>query len=58
MDDVWGKLFGGIKSMYFDSLASFRVKLSESERFRIDNGVKQDCIMSAWLFNVLYIWMQ
>ena len=37
--------------MYVDSLPCVRVKGGESEWFRIDNGVKQGCIMSPWLFN-------
>ena len=52
MYDVGGKLLGVIKSMYVDSLACVRVKGSESERFEIDRGVKQGCIMFPWLFNV------
>ena len=44
----------GIKSMYVDSSACVRVKGGENERFRIDNGMRQGCIMSPWLFN-LYI---
>ena len=45
----------GIKSMYVDSLACVRVKRVKggvSERFRIDSGVRQGCIISPWLFNV------
>ena len=42
----------GIKSMYVDSSACVRVKGGESERFKIDSGVRQGCIMSSWLFNV------
>ena len=49
MCDVGGKLLGGIKSMYVDSV---RVNGGVSERFRIDSGVRQGCIMSPWLFNV------
>ena len=47
-----GKLLNGIKSMYVDSLACVSVKEGESERFRIDSGMRQGCIMSPWLFNV------
>ena len=36
----------GIKSMYVDSSSCVRVKGDESERFRIDSGVKQSFIMS------------
>ena len=52
MYDVEGKLLGGIKTMYADSLACARVNGSESERFRIDSEVRQGCIMSPCLFNV------
>ena len=38
--------------MYVNSSACVRVKRGEIERFRIDNGVIQGCIMSNWLFNV------
>ena len=42
----------GIKSMYVDSSACVRVRGSESERFRIGSGVRQECIMSPWMLNV------
>ena len=51
-DVVGGKLLSGIKSMYVDSSPYVRVKWDESERFRIDSGVRQGCIMPSWLFNV------
>ena len=37
MYDVGSKLVGGITSTYVD---------------RIDSGVRKDCAMSPWLFNV------
>ena len=52
-----GKLLGGINSIYVDSLTCVRVKGVESERFRMDSGVRKDCIMFSWLFNA-YIWME
>ena len=52
MYDVGSKLLRGIKAMYVDSSACVRVKGGESERFRIDSGVRQGCIMSPCLFNV------
>ena len=38
--------------MYVNSSACVRVKGGESDRFRIDSGVRQRCITSPWLFNV------
>ena len=35
------KLLNGMKSMYVNSLVCVRVKGSESECFKIDNGVRQ-----------------
>ena len=59
MYDVSDKLLSGIMSMYVDSLACVRVKGVERERFRIDSGERQGCIMSPWLFNVCMDgWMQ
>ena len=52
MFDVGDKLLSQIKSIYVDSSGCFRVKGGESEWFMIDNGVRQGCIMSPWLFNV------
>ena len=52
MYDVGGKRLSGIESMYVDNSAGVRVKGGEREWFRIDSGVRQGCIMSAWLFNV------
>ena len=45
MYDVDGKLLNGIKSIYFNSLACVGVKGDQSECFRIDNGVRQGCIV-------------
>ena len=44
--DVVDKLLNGIKSMYVKSLACVRVKGGESECFRIDSDVRQECILS------------
>ena len=52
MYDVEDKRLSGIKNMYVDSSAFVRVKGSESELFRIDIGMRQECIMSPWLFNL------
>ena len=52
MYDVVDKLSNDKKSMYVKILACVRVEGSESECFRIDNVVRQGCIMSPWLFNV------
>ena len=51
-ENVGCKLLNTIKSIYVISLACIRVKRGESDYFRIDIGVRQECIMSPWLFNV------
>ena len=38
--------------MCVDSSTFVIVKEGGSEMFRIDSGVRQECIMSPWLFNV------
>ena len=52
MYDVGGKLLNGIKNMYANNQAFGRVKGGDSERFKIDSGVRQVCIVSPLLFNV------
>ena len=37
---ISGKLLSGIKSMYVESIACVRVKVGESEQFRIYSGVR------------------
>ena len=46
-----GEDLSGIKTMYVD-ISAMSVKGGESERFSIDSGVRQGCIISPWLFNV------
>ena len=48
MYDVGGKLL----NMYIDNLDCVRVKVGESEWFKIDSRVRQRCITYPWLFNV------
>ena len=47
-----GKLLNGIKNMYINNLPRVKVEWGESEWFGIDNGVRQKCINTPWLFNV------
>ena len=44
------KLLNEIKSMYANISACVRVKGGESDRFKIDSGVRKECIMSPWLW--------
>ena len=52
MYGISGKLLNGIKSLHDESKACVRVNGTVSEWFEIENGVKQGCVMSPWLFNI------
>ena len=52
MYDVGSKLLNGIKIMYINNLAYVRIKINESECFRINSSMRQGSIMSPRLFNV------
>ena len=47
-----GKLLNGIKNIHVNTIACVRVNGGESKCFRINSGVRQECIMPLWLFNV------
>ena len=57
MYDVGSKLLSGIKSMYVDSSACVEVKGAESEWFRIDSGVKPECIIPGRWERVKITWL-
>ena len=52
MYDEGSKRLSGNKSIYIYSSAYVRIKVCESDQFRIDSRVKQGCIMSPFLFSV------
>ena len=52
MYDMGRKLLSGIKSLYVHSSACVRAKWGESDWFRIESGVRQECIKFLWIFNV------
>ena len=47
-----GKLLKAMKSFYVDSRACVRVGNDVSEWFPVNDGLKQGCMTSPWLFNV------
>ena len=49
---VGGKLLKAVQSFYVDSRACVRVGNDVSEWFPVNEGLRQDCVMSPWLFNV------
>ncbi len=48
---VGGQLLKGIQAFYRKVNASVRVGGEFSESFVVEVGVKQECVMSPWLFN-------
>ncbi len=49
---VGGKWLEAIRSFYENTSASVRVNRELSESFNIEVGVRQECVMSPWLFNI------
>ena len=49
---VGGKLLEAVQSFYLDSRACVQVGNDVSEWFPVNIRLRQDCVMSPWLFNV------
>ena len=52
MYGVLGKLLKAVRSFYVDTRVCVRVGMDMSEWFLVNVGLRQDCVMSPWLFNV------
>ena len=50
--DITGKFYNCIKNMYTQDFACVNIGDSITEEFRINQGVKQGCILSPLLFNI------
>ena len=51
---VGGKLLKAVQSFYVDSMACVLVELDLSEWFLVNDGLRQGCVMSLWLF-IVYV---
>ncbi len=49
---VGRRLLDGMKAFYRDANACVKVKGQMGERFKMNAGVRQGCIMSQWLFEL------
>ena len=52
MYEITGKFYNSIKNMYIQDFACINTGASLTEKFRINQGVKQGCILSPLLFNI------
>ena len=46
------KLLKAVQSFYVDSKACVRIGNEVNEWYSVNVGVRQDCVMSQWLFNL------
>ncbi len=53
---VGGKLLRVVKSFYEESSACVKISGETSEHFEIKVGLRQECVMSPWLFNIYMGW--
>ena len=52
---VGGKLLKAAQSFYLDCRACVRVEMDVSERFKVNFGLRQGCVIPPWFFNVLWM---
>ncbi len=50
---VGGRLVDGVEAFYRDASACAKVKGEMGECLKIKVGLRQGCIMSPWLFNII-----
>jgi len=50
--DVNEKMVNAIKSFYKNGKACVRIGREEGSEFEVRKGLRQGCVMSAWMFNV------
>ena len=52
MYGVGGKLLKAVQIIYVDSKACVRIENDISERFSVNVGVRQVCVLPPWYFNL------
>ena len=50
---IGGRLLEGVKAFYVKSRACVRIGRREGEKFEVRMGLRQGCVMSLWLFNLV-----
>lgn len=51
VDVLWGESCRMESKVFVDSVACVKIDGVESGWFKMESGVRQECVMPSWLFN-------